>query len=88
MDAANLLGAASGVVGAGYAAATYHQQRAPGKEAMRREEDVELGQRRREEVHFGISIENRQPEQPGRQEQVAVQAEEGGGEESERSGSK
>ena len=88
MDAANLLGAASGVVGAGYAGATYHQQRKQGNEARRREDDVELGQRRREEVQFGISIETHQPEQHVRQEQVAVPAEEGGGEELDRNGSK
>ncbi|CAF9906295.1 MAG: hypothetical protein HETSPECPRED_006135 [Heterodermia speciosa] len=89
MDSANILGAVGGVVGAGYAGATYHLQRAQGKEARRREEDVELGQRRREEVQFGISFENRQPEQPSGQEQVAVQVVEGGGgEELERRGSK
>ena len=88
MDAANLLGAVSGVVGAGYAGATYHQQRIQGKGASRGEEDVELGHRRRVEGQFGISIENRQPEQHSRQEQVAVPAEGGGGEESERSGSR
>ena len=87
MDTANFLGAASGVVGAGYAAATYHGQRAQDKEARRREEDVELGQRRREEVQFGISIENHQAEQPSRQEQVGVRVEGRRGVELERSSS-
>ena len=83
MDTANYLGAGSGVVGAGYAAATYHQQRAQNKEARRREEDLELGQRR-EDVPFGISIENRQLEHHSGQEQVRLGFEESRGEELER----
>ena len=87
MDAANLLGVGSGVVGSGNSVATYHEQRAQGKEARRREEDVELGQRRREEVQFGISIENRQAEQSSGQEQVGVRVEGRSGVELERSSS-
>lgn len=76
MDTANLLGAVSGVVGAGYAGAAYHQQRRHGQEERRKEEDVELGQRPREEVRFGITIESRQSEQRGRREPVEHRVEE------------
>ena len=58
MDTASLLGAVSGVIGAGYAGAAYHQQRKQGKDERRRKEDLELGQRGREDVRFGITIEN------------------------------
>ena len=76
VDTANLLGAVSGVVGADYAGAAYHQQRRHGQEERRKDEDVELGQRPRQEVHFGITIESRQSEQQGRREPVEHRVEE------------
>lgn len=60
MDAANLLGAAAGVVGAGYAGAAYHQQRKQEKEDRRQVADVEIGLRRDQGTQAGISIEDRE----------------------------
>ena len=76
MDSANLLGAVSGVVGAGYAGVAYHQQRRQGKEERRRDEDVELGQRGREEGRFGITVESRVAEQRSSQQPVEIPIEE------------
>ncbi len=60
VDAANMLGAAAGVVGAGYAGAAYHQQRKQEKEDRRRVADVEIGLRRDQGTQAGISIEDRE----------------------------
>ena len=40
-----MVGAVAGVVGAGYAGASYHQQRKQAKEDRKKEEDAELGLR-------------------------------------------
>lgn len=66
MDTASPLGAVSGLVGASYAGAAYHQQRRHGKEERRKDEDVEIGQR--PAITIGITIESRQSEQQGRRE--------------------
>jgi len=60
VDAANMLGAAAGVVGAGYAGAAYHQQRKQEKEDRRQVADVEMGLRRDQGTQAGISIEDRE----------------------------
>ena len=76
MDTANFLGAVGGVVGAGYAGAAYHQQRRQGKDERRRDEDLELGHRGGEQVQFGITVENSEPQQKVRHERVEVHIEE------------
>jgi len=55
-----MLGAAAGVVGAGYAGAAYHQQRKQEKEDRRRAADVEMGSRRDQGTQAGISIDCRE----------------------------
>lgn len=60
VDAANMLGAAAGVVGAGYAGAAYHQQRKQEKGDRRQVADVEMGMRRDQGTQAGISIEDRE----------------------------
>lgn len=60
VDAANMLGAAAGVVGAGYAGAAYHQQRKQEKEDRRQVADVEMGLRRDQGTQAGISIDDRE----------------------------
>jgi len=57
VDAANMLGAAAGVVGTGYAGAAYHQQRKQVKEERRQVADVEMALRRDQGTQAEISIE-------------------------------
>ncbi|KAG7002192.1 hypothetical protein G7Y79_00028g062130 [Physcia stellaris] len=71
VDAANLSGAVSGPVEAGYAGAAYHQQRVHGQEERRKDEDVEKGQK--PAITIGITIESRQSEQQSRQEEHRVE---------------
>ena len=70
------LGAVGGIGGAIYADPARHQQREQEKKEIRRVEEVELRSRGGEEVQFGITVENHEPQQKVRRERFGVHVQE------------
>ena len=66
------LAAVGGIVGTSYAGFACHQQSKQEREESKKEEDIELGPRKGEEVRFGITVENHEPQQKVRRDPVGV----------------